>query len=146
MVYFVLCLSILKKKPFSASKYAKDMLAYRKGTPYCFMQQATALHEHGGICCSIEIFNEFTCQKHIKRFEACIFSQKYFFELDLVHSFSFNLFFAKLSNLRMLFQNIRLGLCLAYASFLGLFMLLKKSVPHVSFLVITSHEIFVLLV
>ena len=40
---------MLRKKPFSASKYAKDMLAYRKGTPYCFMQQARALHEHGRI-------------------------------------------------------------------------------------------------
>ena len=79
MVYFLLSVSMLRKKPFSASKYAKDMLAYRKGTPYCFMQQTTALHDHGSKCCSMEIFNELTCQKHMKRFEAyCIFSQKYF--------------------------------------------------------------------
>ena len=44
---FFLSLSMLKKKPFSASKYAKDMLTYRKGTPCCFMQQTTALHEYG---------------------------------------------------------------------------------------------------
>ena len=62
MVYFLLSLSMLKKKPFSASKCAKAMLAYRKRAPYCFMQQTTALHEHGSKCCSMEIFNEFTCQ------------------------------------------------------------------------------------
>ena len=82
MVYFLLSFSMLRIKPFSASKYvkyAKDMLAYRKGTPYCFMQETTALHEHGNKCCSTEIFLELTCQKHMKRFEACfIFSQKYF--------------------------------------------------------------------
>ena len=31
MVYFLLSLSMLRKKAFSASKYAKDMRAYRKG-------------------------------------------------------------------------------------------------------------------
>ena len=56
---------------FSASKYAKDMLAYRKGTPYWLMQQITVLREHGSKCCSMEIFNELTCQKRMKRFEAC---------------------------------------------------------------------------
>ena len=42
MVYFLLSLSMLRKKPFSASKYAEYMLAYRKGTPRCSMQQTTA--------------------------------------------------------------------------------------------------------
>ena len=70
----------LEKKPFSASKYAKDMLAYRKGTPYCFIQQTTALHEHRSKYLNMETFIEFTCQKYMKRFEACcICSQKYFF-------------------------------------------------------------------
>ena len=79
MVYFLLRLSMLRKKSFSASNYDKDMLGYRKRTPYCFMQQTTALHEHGSKSCSIEIFNELTCQKHMKTFETCcIFSQKYF--------------------------------------------------------------------
>ena len=32
MMYFLLSLSMLWKKPFSTSKYAKDMLACRKGT------------------------------------------------------------------------------------------------------------------
>ena len=74
---FLLSLSMLRKKSFSAWKYAKNMLAYRKGMPYCFVQQTTALHEHGSKCCSMEIFNELTCQKHTNRFEACcIFSQK----------------------------------------------------------------------
>ena len=58
MVYFLLSPSMLRKKPFSASKYAKDMLAYRKGTPCCFMQQTTALHEHVSKCCSVEFINE----------------------------------------------------------------------------------------
>ena len=31
MVYFLLSLNMLRKKPLSASKYIKDMLAYRKG-------------------------------------------------------------------------------------------------------------------
>ena len=44
MVCFLLSLSMLRKEPFSASKYAKDMLAYRNGTPYCFMHHTTALH------------------------------------------------------------------------------------------------------
>ena len=48
MMYFLLSLSMLRKKPFSASKYAKAMLAYRKGTPYCFKQHTTALHVHHG--------------------------------------------------------------------------------------------------
>ena len=88
MVYFLLNLSMLRKKPFSASKYAKGMLAHRKGTTCCFMQQTTALHEHGSKCFSMEIFNELTCKEHIKRFEACcIFSQKYFCYLNLVYSF-----------------------------------------------------------
>ena len=39
MVYLLLSLSMLRKKPFSASIYAKDMLAYRKQTTCCFMQQ-----------------------------------------------------------------------------------------------------------
>ena len=55
MVYFLLSLIMLRKKPFSASKYAKNMLAYKKRTPYCFMQQNTAIHEHGSKCCSMEI-------------------------------------------------------------------------------------------
>ena len=50
MVHFLLSLSMLRKKRFSASKYAKDMLAYRKGSPFFFMQQTTALHEHGSKC------------------------------------------------------------------------------------------------
>ena len=58
MVYFFLRLSMLRKKPFSASKYAKGMLAYRKGNPYWLMQQITVLREHGSKCCSMEIFNE----------------------------------------------------------------------------------------
>ena len=62
---------MLRKKLFSASKYTKDMLAYRKGTPCCFMQQTIAFHEYGSKCCSMETFNELICQKHIKRFEAC---------------------------------------------------------------------------
>ena len=79
MVYFLLSLSMLKKKPFSASKCAKDIHAYRKRTPYCFKQQTTALHEPESKCYSMEIFNELTCQKQMKRFEACcIFSLKYF--------------------------------------------------------------------
>ena len=74
----MLSLSMLRKKPFSASKYAKDMLAYKKGNPCCFVQETTALHEHGSKCCSMEIFNELTCQKHMKWFEACcIFSSKF---------------------------------------------------------------------
>ena len=78
MVYFLLSLSMLRKKPFSSSKSAKDMLAYRKGTPCCFMQQTIALHEHGSKSCSIEILNDLTCQKHMKSFQAfCVFSQKY---------------------------------------------------------------------
>ena len=56
------------------------MFAYGTGTPYCFMQQTTALHERGSKRCSMENFNELICQKHMKRFEAgFIFSQKYFF-------------------------------------------------------------------
>ena len=79
MAYFLLSLSMLRKKTFLALKYAKDMLAYRKGTPYCFKQQITALLEHESKYYSMEIFNELTCQKHMKRFETCcIFSQKYF--------------------------------------------------------------------
>ena len=78
MVYFLLSLSMLRKRPFSVSKYAKDMHAYGKGTPYCFMQQATAGHEYGISFCSMEIFNGLNCQKHMKRFEACIFALKYF--------------------------------------------------------------------
>ena len=78
MVYFLLSLSLLRSEPFSALKYAKDMLACRKGTPYCFVQQTTALHEHRRKCCSMEILNELTCQKHMNRFEVYIFSQKYF--------------------------------------------------------------------
>ena len=78
MVYFLLSLSMLRKKPFSASKYAKYMLSHRKEILCCLMQQNTALHEHGYKCCSMENFNERTCQKHMKRFETCcIFSQKY---------------------------------------------------------------------
>ena len=50
LVYFLLSFSMLRKTPFSASKYAKDMLAYRKGNPYCFVEQTTALHEHGSKC------------------------------------------------------------------------------------------------
>ena len=38
MLYFLLSLSMLRKKSFSVSKYAKDMLAYRKRIPCCFMQ------------------------------------------------------------------------------------------------------------
>ena len=57
MVYFLLSFNMPRKKPFSASKSAKDMLACRKATPCCFMQQTTALHEHGSKCCSMEIFN-----------------------------------------------------------------------------------------
>ena len=119
---FLLSLSMLRKKSFSAWKYAKNMLAYRKGMPYCFVQQTTALHEHGSKCCSMEIFNELTCQKHTNRFEACcIFSQKL---LSVVESswkfFIFSLSFAwlnvhVLSNLRMLKLNPRPGLCSAYA-------------------------------
>ena len=79
MVYFLLFLSMLRKKPFLGLKYAEDMLAYKKGTPYCFKQQTIALLEHESKYCSMEIFNELTCQKHMKRFETCcIFSQKYF--------------------------------------------------------------------
>ena len=78
MVIFLHGVSVLRKTPFSASKYAKDMLAYRKRAHSCFMQQATALHEHRSKCCSMDIFNKLPCQKHMKRFEACIFSQKYF--------------------------------------------------------------------
>ena len=37
MVYFLVSLSMLRK----------NMLAYRKGTPYCFMQQTTTLDRHG---------------------------------------------------------------------------------------------------
>ena len=55
---FCSALGMLRKKPFSASKYVKDMLVYRKGTPCCFMQQITALHEYENNCCSMEIFNE----------------------------------------------------------------------------------------
>ena len=51
---------MLRKKPFSASKYAKNMLAYRKGTSCCFMQQTTAIHEHGSKYCNMEIFYELT--------------------------------------------------------------------------------------
>ena len=77
MVYFLLSLSMLAKKLFSVSKYAEYMLAYRKGTLCCFMQQVTSLHEHGSKCCRMEMFNELTCQKYMKKFEACcIFSQK----------------------------------------------------------------------
>ena len=79
MVFLLLSLSMLRKKPFPASKYAKNMLACRKGTAYCSILQAIALYEHGSKCCSMEIFNELIRQKHIKRFEACcMFSQKYF--------------------------------------------------------------------
>ena len=59
--------------------------------------------------------------KHVEYFHKNTFVNWILFIL-----FSFSLSFAKLSNLRMLFQNLRLRLCLAYASFLGLFMLLKK--------------------
>ena len=94
MVYFLLSLSVLRKKPLSASKQAKDMLAYRKRTPYYFMQQTTALHGHGNKCCNMETFKELTCQKHMERFEGCcIFSQKYICQLNLVYSFHlFSLF------------------------------------------------------
>ena len=78
MLYFLLSLSMLRKRPFSVSKYAKDMQAYGKGTPYCFLQQTTAYHEYGINCCSMEIFHGLTCQKHMKSFEACIFPLKYF--------------------------------------------------------------------
>ena len=54
MVSFLLSPSMLRKKPFSASKYAKDMLEHRKKTPYCFMQQTTALHEYGSKYYSIK--------------------------------------------------------------------------------------------
>ena len=76
MVYFLLSFNMLRQKPFLALKYAKNFFAYRKGTPCCFMQQTTALHEHGSKCYSMKIFDELTCQKH-KRLEGCIFSQKY---------------------------------------------------------------------
>ena len=59
--------------------------------------------------------------KHVEYFHKNTFVNWILFIL-----FSFSLSFAKLSNLRMLFQNLRLGLCLAYASFLGLLLLLKK--------------------
>ena len=39
------------------------MLACRKGIPCSYMQQTTALHEHGSKCCSMDIFNDLTCQK-----------------------------------------------------------------------------------
>ena len=51
---------MLRKKPFSTSKYAKDMFAYRKGTPCAFMQTTTAIHKHGNKCCNMEIFHELT--------------------------------------------------------------------------------------
>ena len=51
---------MFRKKPFSASKHAKDMLAYRKGTTYYLMQQTTAIHEHGSKSCSMEILHEIT--------------------------------------------------------------------------------------
>ena len=76
MAYFLLCLSMLRKKPFPVSKYAKDMLAYRKGNPYCFMQQTTALHEHRSKCYSMEIFNERTCQKHMRGLKHVVFFHK----------------------------------------------------------------------
>ena len=63
MVYFLLSLSLHRRKPFSASKYAKDVLACRQETPYCFVQQTTALHENRRKCCSMEILNVLTCQK-----------------------------------------------------------------------------------
>ena len=93
LVYFLLSLiSMLRKKPFSVSKCAKDMFAYRKQTPQGFMQHTTALHERGSKCCSMEIIIVLTCQKHMKRFETCcIFSQKYFCQLNIVHSFFFSL-------------------------------------------------------
>ena len=79
MVYFLLSLSMLRKRPFSASKCPKDMLAYRKKTPYCFVQQTTAFYENGSKFCSLEILIELTCQKHMEWFEACcIFSQSTF--------------------------------------------------------------------
>ena len=74
---FLAQLQYAKKKAFFSLKYAKDMFAYRKGTPCCFMQQTTALNEHGSKCCSMKIFDELTCQKHMRKFEGCIFSQKY---------------------------------------------------------------------
>ena len=77
MVYFLLSLNMIRKKAFSVSKYDKNMLARRKRITCCFMQQNAALHEHESKFCSIEIFNELTCQKHMMRFERCIFPQKY---------------------------------------------------------------------
>ena len=77
MVYFLLSFNMLRKKPFLVLKYAKDMLPYRKGNPCYFMQQTTSLLEHGSKCCSMKIFDELTYQKCMKRFEGCIFSQKY---------------------------------------------------------------------
>ena len=64
-VDFLLSLSMLRKKLFSASKCAKDMLAYRKGSPWCFSQQSIVLYEHGSKCYSMEIFNELTCRNHM---------------------------------------------------------------------------------
>ena len=75
---FLARLQYAQQKAFSALKYAKDMLAYRKGTPCCFIQQTTDLREQGSKCCCMKIFDELTCQKHMKRFEGCIFSQKYY--------------------------------------------------------------------
>ena len=59
-MYLLLSLNMLRKKPFSTSKYAKDMFAYRKGTPCAFMQTTTAIHKHGSKCCNMEIFHELT--------------------------------------------------------------------------------------
>ena len=96
MIYFLLSFSMLREKPFSASKYAKDVLPYRKGIPYCFVQQTTAFHKHGSKCCSMEILNELTYQKHMKKFEAytTYFHKNTFVSSILFILFSFSLYFA----------------------------------------------------
>ena len=60
---FLLSLIMLREKIFSASKCAKDMLAHRKGPPWCFSLQSIALYKHGSKCYSMEIFNELTLPK-----------------------------------------------------------------------------------